>query len=209
MVAPWKESDDKPRGHIKKQRPHFVDKGPYSQSSGFSQVAQRWRIHLQWWRFKRLGFDPWVGKIPQSRKWQPTPVFLPGKFYGQMRLAGYSPWNCKEFDSTEHTHTHHFSSSHVGMWELDHEEGSVLKNRCFWLVVLEKTLGSPLDGKEIQPVHPKGNQPWIFIGRTDAEVEAPIFWSPDVKSQFIENDPDAGKDWGQEEKRVTKDEMVK
>jgi len=92
---------------------------------------------------------------------------------------------------------------------LDHEEGSVLKNRCFWLVVLEKTLGSPLDGEEIQPVHPKGNQPWIFIGRTDAEVEAPIFWSPDVKSQFIENDPDAGKDWGQEEKRVTEDEMVK
>ena len=95
------------------------------------------------------------------------------------------------------------------MWELDHEEGWVMKNRCFWIVVLEKTLGSPLDGKEIQSVHPKGNQPWIFIGRTDAEVEAPVFWSPDVKGQFIENDPDAGKDWGQEEKRVTEDEMVK
>ena len=95
------------------------------------------------------------------------------------------------------------------MWELDHEEGWVMKNRCFWIVVLEKTLGSPLDGKEIQSVHPKGNQPWIFIGRTDAEVEGPVFWSPDVKGQFIENDPDAGKDWGQEEKRVTEDEMVK
>ena len=95
------------------------------------------------------------------------------------------------------------------MWELHHEEGWVLKNWCFWIVVIEKTLESPLDCKEIQPVHHKGNQPWIFIGKTDGEVEAPIFWSPDVKSQLIENDSDAGKDWGQEEKGATEDEMVK
>ena len=81
------------------------------------------------------------------------------------------------------------------MWDLDHKEGWVLKNWYFGIVVLEKTFESLLDWKEIQPVHPKGNQPWIFIGRTDAEVEAPILWSPDEKSQLIGKDPDAGKDW--------------
>ena len=91
-----------------------------------------------------------------------------------------------------------FSSSHVWMWELDHKESWALKNWCFLTVVLEKTLESPLDCKEIQPVHPKGDQSWIFIGRTDAEAENPILWSPDVKSWLIWKDPDAGKDWGQE-----------
>ena len=87
--------------------------------------------------------------------------------------------------------------------ELDCEESWVLKDWCFWTVVLEKTLESPLDCKEIQPVHPKGNQFWIFIGRTDVEAETPILWPPDVKSQLIGKDPDAGKIWGQEEKGVT------
>ena len=126
---------DKPRQHIKKQRHHFADKGPSSQSYGFS-------------------------------------------------------------------------SSHVQMWELDHKESWVPKNWCFWAVVLEKTLESVLDCKEIQPVHPKGNQSWIFIGRTDAEAETPILWPPEVKSWFIGKDPDAGKDWGQEEKGATEDELV-
>ena len=94
------------------------------------------------------------------------------------------------------------------MWELDYKEGCVLKNWCFRIVVLEKTLQSPLDSKEIKTVNPKGNQPWIFIGRIDAEAEVPIFWPPDVNSQLIGNDPDAGKDWEQEEKRVTEDETV-
>ena len=85
------------------------------------------------------------------------------------------------------------------MWELDYKENSVLKNWCFWTVVLEKTLESPLDCKDIQAVHPKGNQSWIFIGRTDVEAETPTLWSPDVKSWLIWKDPDAGKDWGQEE----------
>ena len=100
------------------------------------------------------------------------------------------------------------SSSHVWVWELDHKEGWVLKNWCFWTVVLEKTLESPLDCKEIQPVHPKGNQSWIFIGRTDSEAEAQILWPPHVMSWLIRKDLDAGKDWEQEEKEVAEDEMV-
>ena len=106
MFTPWKESYDQPRQHIKKQRHYFTNKGPSSQSSGFSSI-------------------------------------------------------------------------HVWMWELDHKEGQAPKNWCFWTVVLEKTLESPLDCKEIQPVHPKGNPSWIFIGRTNAEAEAPIPWPPD------------------------------
>ena len=101
-----------------------------------------------------------------------------------------------------------FSSSHVQMWELDHKESWAPKNWCFWTVVLEKTLESPLDFKEIKPVDGKGNQSWIFIRRTDAKVEAPILWPPDVKNWFIGKDPDAGKDWRQEKKGTTVDEMV-
>ena len=89
-----------------------------------------------------------------------------------------------------------FSSGHIWMWELDYKQSSVLKNWCFWTVVLEKTLESPLDCKEIQPVHRKGDQSLVFIGRTDAEAEIPILWSPDAKSWLIWKDPDAGKDWG-------------
>ena len=88
------------------------------------------------------------------------------------------------------------------------QEGWVSKNWCFWTVVLEKTFESPLDCKEIQPVHPKRNQSWVFIGRTDVETETPILWPPDAKSWLIGKDPDAGKDWGQEEKGTTEDEMV-
>ena len=101
-----------------------------------------------------------------------------------------------------------FSSSHVWMWELDYKESWAPKNWCFWTVVLEKTLESPLDCKEIQPVHPKGDQSWIFIGRTDAEAETPVLLPPDVKNWLIWKDPDAGKGWGQEEKGTTEDEMV-
>ena len=101
-----------------------------------------------------------------------------------------------------------FSSGHVWMWELDYKESWTPKNWCFWTVVLEKTLESPLDCKEIELVHPKGNQSWIFIGRTDIEAETPILWPPDAKSWLIGKDPDAGKDWRQEEKGTTEDEMV-
>ena len=135
MLSPWKKSFDQPRQHIKKQRCYFANKGPSSQSYGFS-------------------------------------------------------------------------SSHVWMWELDYKGSWMLKNWCFWTVVLEKTLEGPLDCKEIQPVHPKGDQSWVFIGRTDAEAETPILWPPHAKSWLIGKDPDAGRDWGQEEKGATEDEMA-
>ena len=134
MIAPWEKSYDQPRQCFKKERHYFADKGPSSQSYGFS-------------------------------------------------------------------------SSRVWMWELDHKESWVLKNWCFWTVVLEKTLESPLDCKEIQPVHPKGNQSWIFIGRTDAEAEAPMIWPPDARN-WLRKDPDAGKDWRQQKKGMTEKEMV-
>ena len=101
-----------------------------------------------------------------------------------------------------------FSTSHVWMWELEYKESWAPKNRCFWTVVLEKTLESPLDCKEIQTVHPKGNQSWEFIGRTDVESETPIPWPPDAKSWLIGKDPDAGKDWRREEKGTTEDEII-
>ena len=135
MLAPWKKSYDQPSQHIKKQSHYFTNKGPSSQSFGFS-------------------------------------------------------------------------SSYVWMWDLDYKESWVPKNWCFWAVVLEKTLDSPLDCKEIQPVHPKGNQSWIFIGRTDALAETPILRPPDEKSWLIGKDPAAGKDWRQEEKGTRENEMV-
>ena len=101
-----------------------------------------------------------------------------------------------------------FSSSHKWMWELDYKESWALKNWCLWTVVLEKTLESPLDSKEIQPVHPKGDQSWTFIRRTDAEAETPVLWPPDAKSQLIGKDPDAGKDWRREEKGTTEDGWI-
>ena len=94
------------------------------------------------------------------------------------------------------------------VWESDYKESWALKNWCFWIVVLKKTLENPLDCKEVQPVHPKGNQSWIFTGRTDAEAETPILWPPDGKNWLIWKDPDAGKDWRREEKWLTEDEMV-
>ena len=107
-----------------------------------------------------------------------------------------------------HSQSYGFSSSHVWMWKMNHKEGWAPKNWCFWTVMLQKTLESPLDCKEIKPVNPKGNQSWIFIGRTDAEAGAPILWSPDAKSWLIRKDPDAGKDWRQKEKGTTEDETV-
>ena len=101
-----------------------------------------------------------------------------------------------------------FSSSYVWMWELDYKEICALKNWFFWTVVLEKTLESPLDCKEIQPDHPKGDQSWVIIGRTDVEAETPILWLPHAKSWLIGKDLNAGKDWRQEEKGMTEDKMV-
>ena len=101
-----------------------------------------------------------------------------------------------------------FSSNHVQMWELDHKEGWALKNWWFWTMVSEITLESPSDCKEIKPVNPKGNQPWIFVDRLMLKLKSPLLWPPDTKSLLIERDPDAGKDWRQEEKGTTEDKMV-
>ena len=101
-----------------------------------------------------------------------------------------------------YSHSYGLPSDHVRLWELDHQEGGALKNWCLWTMVLEKTPESPLDGKEIKPVNLKGNQPWILVGKTDAEVEIPVFWLSDSNIWLIGKVPDMGKDWGQKEKRV-------
>ena len=111
-------------------------------------------------------------------------------------------------DKGQSSQSYGFSSSHVRMWALDHKESWVPKNWCFWTVVLEKTLESPLDFKEIKPVNPQGNQPWIFILRTDAEAEAPILWPTDAKNWLTGKDPDVGKDWRQDVMGTTEDKMV-
>ena len=111
-------------------------------------------------------------------------------------------------DNGPSNQSHGFPSSHVWMWELDYRESWAPRNWCFWTVVLEKTLESPLDCKEIQPVHSEGNQSWVFIGRTDAKAETPILWPPDAKSWLIWKDPDAGEDWGNDEKGTIEDEMA-
>ena len=166
--------------------------------------------------------------VHRRRKWQPTPVFLPGESQGRGSLVGCHLWDRTELDTRlkqlsssrqcikKQRHyfadkglsdqSYCFSSSHVWMWELDYKEGWALKNWCFWTVVLEKTLESPLDCKEIKPVNPKRNQSWIFIGRTDAEAETPTLWPPDAKKWLIGKDPDAGKDWRQK-KGMTENEM--
>ena len=137
-----------------------------------------------------------------------------------MKLKDASPWKKGYDQSSQHikkqrhyfankglsSQGYGFSSGHVWMWELDCKKSWVLKNWCFWTVMLEKTLESPLDCKEIQPVHPKVDQSWVFIGRTDAEAETPILWPRQVKSWLIGKDPDAERDWGQEEKGTTDDE---
>ena len=110
--------------------------------------------------------------------------------------------------TSPYSQSYGFSTNHLWVWELDHKEGWALKNWCFWTEVLENMLESPLGFKEIKPINPKGKQPWIFIGRTDAEAEAPLLWPTDAKNWFIGKDPDARKDWGQEEKGVTENEIV-
>ena len=123
------------------------------------------------------------------------PIKIPVAYFKQLERIILSP----------SSQSYGFSSSHVWMWEFDYKESWALKNWCFWTVVLEKTLESPLDWREIRSVNPKGNQSWIFIGRMDAEAETPILWPPDAKNWLTEKDPAAGKDWRQEEKGMTED----
>ena len=159
--------------------------------------------------FYRLGdfICQWVGGLFQLFLWTGWDF----QNLGHSSLPGLLtvPLNCHYFSNKgPSSQSFVFSNSLVWMWELDYKESRVPKNWCFWTVVLKKTLESPLDCKEIQPVHPKGNQSLIFIGRTNAEAETPIFWPPDVKSWLIWKDPAAGKDWTREEKGTTEDEMV-
>ena len=140
---------------------------------------------LQPWNYNKLA--PWKKSYDQPRKH----IKKQRHYFANIDPSGQS---------------YSFSSSHIWMWELDHKESGVPKNWCFWVVVLEKTLESPLDFKEIKPVNPKGNQSWILIGRT--ETETPILWPPDRKNWLIGKDPDEGKDWRWEEKGTTEDKMV-
>ena len=139
-----------------------------------------------------------------------------------MKLKDLAPWKKSYDQPRQHikkqrhyfankglsSQSYGFSNSYVWMWELDYKESWALKSWCFWTVVLEKILESPLDCKEVKAVNPKRNQSWIFIGKTDAEAETPTLWPPDVKNWLILKNPDAGKDWGQSEKGTTEDEMV-
>ena len=157
----------------------------------------------------------------ETKQWQ---TFSSSKITadGDCSLEMYAPWKKSYDQPRQHikkqrhyfankglsSQSYGFFSSHVWMWELDSKESWTLKNWCFWTVVLERTLESHLHCKEIKPVNSKGNQSWIFIGKTDAKAEAPILWPPDAKSWLIRKDPDAGKDWRQEETGITEDEMV-
>ena len=165
---------------------------------GFSSGSDGKRICLQ---RRRLEFSPWFGKIPWRREWLPTPVFLPGESHGQRNLAGCSPWGQKRIEhgwATNNKNTHSFFKQ--SYWNIIHIP--------YNSPILEKTLNSPLNCKEIQPVHPKGNQSWIFIGRTDVEAETPILWPPDAKNWLIGKDPHSGKDQRQEEKGTSEDKMT-
>ena len=160
----------------------------------------------------------------QWKQWQPLYFWAPKSLQmvtAAMKLKDAVP--CKESYDQPRQHikkqSHHFankgpsgesygfSSSHVWLWELDCEESWTPKNWCFWTMVLKNTLESPLDIKEILPVHPIGNQSWIFFGKTDVETETPIFWPPYAKNWLIGKDPDAGKDWRQKEKRASEGEI--
>ena len=147
--------------------------------------------HCRWW------LQPW--NLKTLAPWK--------KIYGKPKQC-ITKQRLYFANKGPYSQSYDFSSSHVWMWELDHKEGWVPKNWCFWNVVLEKTLESSMDWKEIKPVNSKGIQSWIFIGRTDSEAEAPIVWPPNAKSLLTGKDPEAGKDWRQEEKRAIKDEMV-
>ena len=166
-------------------------------------MANRWRNNENSARFYFLGlqnlvwqYGDYSHEIKRLASWKKSYDKPRQRIKSRDHLADKSP--CSQ--------SYGFSSSHVWMWQLDHKEGWVPKNWCFWTVVLEKTLESPWNCKEIKLVNPKGNQSRIFIGRTNAE--APILWPPHAKSWLTGKDPDAGKDWGQEEKEVTEDDVV-
>ena len=165
-------------------------------------MANRWENNENSDRLYFLGFQT-LQMVTADMKLKDTPWM---KSYDQPRQ--HIKKQRHHFASKDpSSQSYDFSSSHVWTWELDHKDLST-ENWCFWTVVLEKTFKNPLEFSEIKPVHPKGNQFWIFIGRTDAEAETPVLWPPHAKSWLISKGPDAGKDWRQEEKNMTEDEMV-
>ena len=153
----------------------------------FGRLQNHYRLWLQPWNSKMIA--PWKKSYNKPRQH----IIKQRRYFANKGPSSQS---------------YGFCSNHVWMWELDHKEGWALNNWCFWTVVLEKTLERPWDCKEIQPVNLKGSKSWIFIGRTDAEAETPILWPPDVKSCLIWKDFDAEKDWGQEEKGTTEEEVA-
>ena len=168
---------------------------------GWEHGEERNWVHQSSWQTQNK-YSLWPFVSAKYRVGNGNPVSLPGISDEQRSLLGYSPWGHKELDMTEWLST----LTCTGAELIDTKW--MTKNWCFWTVVLEKTLESRLDCKVIQPVHPKGDQSCVFIGRTDAEAETPVLWSPHGKSWLIGKDPDAGRDWGQEEKGTTEDEMV-
>ena len=168
-------------------------------------MASRWASNRKSGRFYFLGLQN------HCREWlQPwnEKTFIPWKKSYNKSRQHNKKWRHDFADNVPPSQSYGFSSSHAWMWELDRKEGWTEKNWCFQTVMLEKTFESPLDCKEIKLVNPKGNQPWVFFGRTDAEAKAPILWPPDTNSWLIGKDPNAGKDWEQEEIGTTEDEMV-
>ena len=150
----------------------------------------------------------WQSLVILGLKKHHSDLFLYLKMFYYMHLSQFFCLISIPDNKGSSSQSYGFSSSHVWMWELDHKESWMPKYWCFWTVVLKKTLESPLDCKEIHPVHLKGNQSWILIGRTDAEAETPVLWTPDVKNWLIGKESDAGKDWRWEEKGMTEDETV-
>ena len=219
MVASWEKSYDKPRQYIKRQRWQFADQDSHSQSYGFSSShIWIWELdHKEDWAMKNWFFKSWCWRRLLRVPWTArranqsilkeinTEYLLEGLMLKlKLQYFGHLIWRANSLEKT----------LMLGKIEGKRkrgagEDGSMkktwgLKNWCFLIAVLKRTLESPLDCK-IKPVNPKGNQTWTFIGRTDAE--APILWPPDSKSQLIGKDPNAGKDWGPEEKGVTEDEI--
>ena len=208
MLAPWKKSFDKPRSEseVAQSCPTLCDPMDCSPPGSSAHGILQARI-LEW---VAISFSR-----GSSRPRDQTQLsHIAGRHFNLWATREDKPRQCikKQRDhfanKGPYGQSSGFSSSQVQMWELNHKEGWLLKNWCFWIVVLEKTFETILDWKEIKLVNLKGNQPWIFIGRTDAEDEAPVLWPPDANSWLFGKDPGAGKDWGLEEKGATENDMV-
>ena len=217
-LVPWKKSYDQPRQHILGQE-DLLEKG---QATHFSilglpkntqlvkdppAMQETWVRSLGWEEGK--GYPLQYSGLENSMDYTVHEVAKSWTRLSNFHLLLDSILKSRDYANKDpSSQGYGFSSSHVWMWELDYKENWAPKNWCFWTMVLEKTLKSPLDCKEIQPANPKGNQSRIFIGRTDVEAEAPILWPPDVKNWLIWKDHGSGKDWRWEEKGTTEDEMV-